>query len=63
MYICVQKRNARGEKGMVPPPKLRRVGYSSLYPPQNCWHLAGMSSSQLLTQNCATVYVHTFIYT
>ena len=55
MYIYVQRRNSRREQGMVPP-KLRRVEYSSLYPPQK-------SSPQLLTQNCATVYVHTYIYT
>ena len=32
MYIYVQRRNSRREQGMAPP-ILRRVEYSSLYPP------------------------------
>ena len=57
----MHRRHSRGGTGEDGPPKLKRVGYSSLYPPQNCRHLAGMSPPpppQLLTQNCTTDLMH-----
>ena len=59
MIIGAISKGYRGEWSL---PKLRRVGYSSLYPPQNCWHLARMlSPPQLLMQNCATDYDRSII--
>ena len=52
-----------GQGGEGPPPKLRRVGYSSLYPPQKKLsasrrNVAPPPQLGLLTQNCANGYAN-----
>ena len=50
----MHRRNSRGGQGGMVPPKLRRVGYSSLYPPKIVGTLPECRPPQLLTRNCAT---------
>ena len=61
MYIYVQRRNSRREQGMVPP-NLEGWNIVACIPPKIV-DISPECRPPIINANCATVYVHTYIYT